>query len=80
MYIYVGSLTCSGKLDNGKPWSGLRLAAGVFLPGSSEPYAVKVYKVSNDDEVQDTIADMEYGERFSMSFDEKGRVVHVRPI
>lgn len=76
MYIYVGKLTCSGKLDNGKDWAGLRLAAGV-CNNKGVPYAVKVYKVANDSDIHSECDFLEPGEPFTMTFDEKGRVVHV---
>lgn len=79
MYIYVGSLMCSGKLDNGKLWNGLRLAAGVCLANADDAFAVKVYKVANLSSVHDVIDSLNPGDYFDMSFDEKGRVVHVSP-
>lgn len=77
MYIYVGKLTCSGMLDNGKAWSGLRVACGVCKDDHSEPYVVKVFKVVNDAGVHHDIGDLAPGDKFECFFDEKGRIANV---
>lgn len=72
-YEYVGSTYCSGTLDNGKEWRGLRACFASLR--NDIPFVVKVYKVAPD--LVDEVSDLEPGEHVRLLFDEKGRVSRV---
>lgn len=75
-YYYIGSVECSGKLNDGKPWRGTRICCASYRDG--KPNQVKIFKVINDSDILDTVADLEPGQDVSLSFDELGRVIDIK--
>lgn len=76
-YYYIGSVECSGKLNDGKPWSGTRICCASYRDG--KPNQVKVFKVVNEEDILFIIHnDLECGMDVSLSFDELGRVIDIK--
>ena len=72
-YEYVGSVMCSGTLDNGEKWSGLRVCLALLR--DDKPFTLKVFKVARS--CSDLVQDLGFLERIQVLFDEKGRIADV---
>lgn len=72
-YEYIGAVECSGTLDNGEKWSGLRACFASLR--DDKPFAVKVFKASRS--CADIVRNLSPGERVALLFDERGRLADV---
>lgn len=74
-YIFGGFLKVGGTLDNGKPWTGLRLMlAPIDNKTGGAGWKVNVVKASYSDSLFDTLRETPPGAPVTAYFDDEGRL------
>lgn len=78
-FVYIGFIKASGKLENGKPWEGYRIAVGSY-GRDGNVQSVKVLKAPCTTSIYNALIAFEPGTVVSALFDSVGRVVEINPV
>lgn len=73
LYIFGGFIVTSGKLDNGKPWDGMRIMIGKIPNIQTAPQTAKTVKVRK--QCRAFFKELSIGTPIYVYFDEEGNVV-----